>query len=874
MDDPGAMATAAAAAATSPSSSPPQVMPVSAPWIVPTHAPAPAAPGTLVVYPTTQHTHIDARNRALNELLQLQSALIHGATAEFMETLAALPEARDSDFPAAARVAGGASLFPPRALRHAGGAGGDRSLLLTDGAGGGGGDEEEKPPPGPLWSVADREKTMIGREEKIELDRIREIEEDLARRAKIRQLALELKEAENVKSVMTSGELVVRSAVNQEQLEGELLKAALAMKKATQKKEVLPERQAKTKLRELTRYLGGSTNRKILTSWGILDHHYMDAKEVKVTTKTNKQGGEYEARYPALRLSDLANILCSDDAKISASELPDLFMCLGASKEEAHTAIRIAAIKATLGPDNGVNLIYEAALKDELKACRSGIEDMLVSIEELKFVVFPRPEDHEGMRDLMLCTAEGDKLLTRWLQDREQAVEVKAKLDEQRQKALGMFMVAWKDVQVPKGPFDGRKQAILKKVIDYCDEVTTLHNKKREAVVPANLIKRLGIESFPAFLRRRLLIIVEAAEAEESRGHLEAKAKVTELFKLTIKQVRDDLDDIVFASDDKSASEGSVSSLMDQLPPSQFSSSSSLTAAAPLTTALVVAESPAPADTPAEDVPGPLLVKKPAADGTLKKKASKKPKMQRLDSSQIPPEPLDDTIRINLHSTPERAATVIQLLWKTASLGKGFDGHAYKDVVMYLQAYSSIRIQAALRAYRRRWRYGAARRRWREKEAVIAERSFHVWRHVARHDLDNRKYLWRKVKAWHFYTKRLNRLRYIFRVCHWPFFVWRRWACGRTAAKQKAKFLVTRVMPTLLELTVFRAWKKYALKGAMILRTEARLIKKKALEKLKEAFDWVHTWARKRRFIRRHWISRGVYMVRQTPSLFTTYSTD
>jgi hypothetical protein len=159
------------------------------------------------------------------------------------------------------------------------------------------------------------------------------------------------------------------------------------------------------------------------------------------------------------------------------------------------------------------------------------------------------------------------------------------------------------------------------------------------------------------------------------------------------------------------------------------------------------------------------------------------------------------------------------------------------------------------------------------RPAMATRRNAQLWVISTAGDAQS-KYLWRKVKAWHFYTKRLNRLRYIFRVCHWPFFVWRRWACGRTAAKQNAKFLVTRVMPTLLELTVFRAWKKYALKGAMILRTEARLIKKKALEKLKEAFDWVHTWARKRRFIRRHWISRGVYMVRQTPSLFTTYSTD
>jgi hypothetical protein len=180
---------------------------------------------------------------------------------------------------------------------------------------------------------------------------------------------------------------------------------------------------------------------------------------------------------------------------------------------------------------------------------------------------------------------------------------------------------------------------------------------------------------------------------------------------------------------------------------------------------------------------------------------------------------------------------------------------------MYLQQYASIRVQAAVRCYRRHWRFRAARQRWLDKESVIERRYFKIWCHVSRHDLDNRKHLWRKVKAWRFYTKRVQRLRYMFRVCHWPFFVWRRWACGRAVAKEKAKFLVTRVMPTLLEMTVFRAWKKFAMKGALILRIETKHLKKKVAGKLADAFTWIHTWAKKRRFIRRHWISRGVHLV-------------
>lgn len=680
------------------------------------------------------------------------------------------------------------------------------------------------------------------------MDRIREIDEEKARREKIRLLVIQLKEEENVKSVMTSGELVVRSNVHIDALEDDLMRAALAMKNKTQKKELVPEREAKKKLSELTRYLDFSTNRSIMTAWGVIDHLFMNAKDSKVTTKINKQGVEYEVRYPALHLSELAQILCSDEAKMSGSELIPLFVCLGASEDEAIAAIRIAAVKAALGTDDGTNLKYEYELKAELASRSSGIDDILISIDELKWVVFPKFDDQEGSKEMLACTADGDKLLARWLQDVEQAQQIRSKLDEQRQKSLGMFMIAWKDVQVPMAPFDGRKQAVLKSVIDYCERATAVTKQERDVDIPAGLIKRLGVESFPIFLHVRLLFLIQVAEAEEARGHLEAKVKQAELFKMTIKQVKGDLDDLVFPGDEVSLSESSVVSIQ------------SLTAINDAEGSRVAVD-PSQQPTALAGDPAKSPSKEPAKSDVAPKKKRRMPKVSRPVCALMPSEPLDKNIRIRLTGSAPRAPTVISLLWTTAALGQGFEGHAYKDIVTYLQQYAAIRAQAALRGFRQRWRYRAARRRWLDKEAVIATRYFKIWCHVSRHDLDNRQHLWRKIKAWRFYTKRVCRLRYIFRVCHWPFFVWRRWACGRAVAKEKAKFLVTRVMPTLLEMTVFRAWKKFAMKGALILRIEARYLKKKVADKLGDAFTWIHSWAKKRRFIRRHWISRGVHMV-------------
>ena len=758
--------------------------------------------------------NFDEKNRALNELLQLQSALLHGATPDFMEALNSMP-VRDSDFPSRQ-----ITLFPQEMLVDFHG-----EYPFAD----------EKIPAGPFWSLANHPLTMVGREEKIEMDRIREIQEELNRREKIRRLALELKEAENIKSVMTSGELVVKSKVQTGALEDELLNQ-LAMKKSVQKKEILPERQAALRLRELTRYLGGSTNRKIMTAWAVIEYLYMNAKESKVTLKTNKLGVEYEARHPALRTSELALILCSEEAKVTALEIPSLFMCLGTSAHEAAVALRIAGVRAALGPNNGENLVHEAVLKNHLTSLLTGIDDILISIEELKFVVFPKQDDLEGAKEVLICAMEGEKMFARWLQDKEQEEDVRTKLGLQRANALETFMVAWRDVYLQRGPYDGRKQLILVKVVEYCVNATAMHNRKRHVDIPSGIIKRLGIDAFPEILHGRLLLLVAAAEAEDARGHLEAKVKATELFKLTIKQVKDDLDDLVFAGDE-------TGSMVSNETMDSFDAMPKATERYDLGPSLL------------QDDP-----RKSETDLASKKKKKKKP-MLRMDSALIPLEPLDANFRFRLHDPTPGAPTVIKLLWDTAALGQGFDGYAYKDVVMYLQAYASVRMQAALRGFRRRWRFRAARRRWMNKEAIISNQYFHVWRRAARHDLDNRNYLWRKLKAWNFYAKRVIRLRNLFRACFWPFYVWRRWACGRSVAKEKAKFLVTRVMPTLLTLTTFRAWKKYALKGALILRIEAKLIKKKATAKIAEAFSWIHMWARKRRIIRRHWISRAVHMV-------------
>jgi hypothetical protein len=144
---------------------------------------------------------------------------------------------------------------------------------------------------------------------------------------------------------------------------------------------------------------------------------------------------------------------------------------------------------------------------------------------------------------------------------------------------------------------------------------------------------------------------------------------------------------------------------------------------------------------------------------------------------------------------------------ETVSFGKGLIGVSVRDVVQYLQAYSSIIIQCIYRGYRRRWRYREARSKWMGKNGIIKGRCFTLWVKKSIYRKDIRHCCLRKLIAWRSFVRTAKKRRELFRACHWPFYIWRRYAGHQATAKQKAKFLVNRVVPTVLSMAVFRAWK-------------------------------------------------------------------
>jgi hypothetical protein len=157
----------------------------------------------------------------------------------------------------------------------------------------------------------------------------------------------------------------------------------------------------------------------------------------------------------------------------------------------------------------------------------------------------------------------------------------------------------------------------------------------------------------------------------------------------------------------------------------------------------------------------------------------------------------------------------------------------------------------------------AARLKWLKKNTTIIGYVFKIWLKKISDQLEVRRTCRRKMIAWRWHVISVKRRRNLFRLCFWPFFVWRRYVSKRAVGKEKAKFLVLRVLPTVLTMTVFRAWKVYAHHEAALNRCANKYLKKQMDNQVKYAYGWLRYWAWQRRVIRHAWIGRGLAMRRK-----------
>lgn len=207
--------------------------------------------------------------------------------------------------------------------------------------------------------------------------------------------------------------------------------------------------------------------------------------------------------------------------------------------------------------------------------------------------------------------------------------------------------------------------------------------------------------------------------------------------------------------------------------------------------------------------------------------------------------------------------SVLSSLRALVALGKTFPRFSFRDIVEVLHFIAASKIGAAFRGHRKQWRYFAARTRWKKIFRGIQRKHYGIWAENVKHIVILRSHCYRKLVAWKYYTGYTRRRREIFRQCFWPLYVWRKYASASATAKEKTKFLVSRVMPTFTKMHIFRAWKHYAMKEARNQRVSMKYNKKLLVNNGVSMVYFWKNWARVRHAIRVQWHRRGKHMRRK-----------
>jgi hypothetical protein len=218
-------------------------------------------------------------------------------------------------------------------------------------------------------------------------------------------------------------------------------------------------------------------------------------------------------------------------------------------------------------------------------------------------------------------------------------------------------------------------------------------------------------------------------------------------------------------------------------------------------------------------------------------------------------------LRIRLEGST-KGISLVRLLRDTVTIGRGLSGIAYRDVVCTLQYIATTRLSSMFRCFSKRWRYFSARRRWKFIDKTILHKNFNAWHFLSVHIKFTRFYCFRKLSAWRFYTNRAIFRRNLFRICFWPFFTWRKFSNASATAKEKARFLVGRVIPTVIQIKVFRAWKFFTQAELIIYRKSIDFYKKLIRKNARYSIYWIYDWAKKRKSVRKAWIYRGSQLLR------------
>jgi len=504
---------------------------------------------------------------------------------------------------------------------------------------------------------------------------------------------------------------------------------------------------AKSKLKNLNRFVLGHTSRKITSNWDLVENKFQASNTHEIVIVKGADGIGNPMKLKTMALSSMTLLLCSAQVQLKHKELSALYELMKFSQADVDRSCKIAARKLVMMASSNV---------DVQKQCSTEIEELTttpepkIRIDILRESVFSA-DPEERKKEMEQLEKFRTERVNNMFEEKRKKKENLAKAEARKRKAINDFENSVLGIQYPRGPLSQTRLSHLRAIIDYAHDILLEEYYEKTVAVDPFVVDLLGADMFP-----------------------------------------------------NTTSGASVMGLHDSSE-------------------------------------GVKSVTKKAA--LLKAGISKK---------VFPP----GSSRVDLAGPP----SLFTIFRRAIMHGKGLYGTSNNDVVELVQAYAATRLQTNYRGFTRRWRYRVARRAWKHLYNFMKARVFVAWATDTKQIRTLRHYCFRKVKAWRYYTKQNLRRKHHFRVCYWPFFVWRRHATETGRAKEKTKFLVTRVMPTYALLSTFRGWKRYYIFEANFNKPADRFYAKHLDKQRKVFIHWWLYWTRRRKGLRRSWVEKGYIM--------------
>lgn len=593
----------------------------------------------------------------------------------------------------------------------------------------------------------------------------------------------------------------------------------------------------KAKLKDLAQYINSHTSRKILDAWYLIEGRFKSSTHSKSVIEIDANGLAHPVKHPAVPLSALAYILCSTRIKVGHEELQKICNRLGfITPEHAFHARQIAAVQVLLAMNDEVQSEHYEEFKQELWQLSKGGEP-LVSLQEFTDVIFPEdPEEREAQFALIRNSRQ---LQVQTMMDEKRTkATMKQRAAARKKQMIDDFTIALSTLQVTRSVLTQAKVTEFTEMIEKCKEYIERQKEDEAVNVPQDLVLFLGLEAFPQLIQEKIIAKREAREAQRRSRRFS---------------------DITASTANSERNPFSKENLAKKIIPKSLLDDGSVRSGADLPT---VAEG-------STDLPPAS-----AADGTNRMSHSSRVTGNGSSSSGAVRVRVPAYKRVLIAGPPP----MLDVMKEMVSFGRGLHGLSYRESVSVLQALAATKLSSMFRCFRKRWRYTAARRMWITRFNAIRSKHLLALRTLVQRTVNTRNRCWRKLMAWRFYTKRAIDRRKTFRIAFWPFYVWHRYADAKGKAKDKATFLVGRVMPTLTTIKVFKAWKAYAKVEARLNRTADKFFGKLQRADMVVLVRWMHEWAHKRHAIRRAWNIKGNemrlrYVSRLVLSPFYTWRT-